>query len=56
MRDNASMRMAAENEVSRLRQALAEIARLAPEEKVIPLDRAFATVREMASIARNALR
>lgn len=38
-----------------LRSALQEISRLAPEERVIPLDRAFATVREMAAIARNAL-
>jgi hypothetical protein len=42
-------------EIRALIAALEQIARLAPEEKVIPLDRAFATVREMASIARNEL-
>lgn len=35
--------------------ALRQIADLAPEERVIPLDRAFFIVREMASVARNEL-
>jgi hypothetical protein len=47
---------AGDGEIKRLRNALSKIAGLAPEERVIPLDRAFATVREMASIARDALR
>jgi hypothetical protein len=37
------------------REALRQIADLAPEERTIPLDRAFAILREMASIARNEL-
>lgn len=48
----------AKREIERLRGyrgALNQITGLAPEERTIPLDRAFAIMREMASIARNAL-
>jgi hypothetical protein len=62
MGDNVFMRMDAEEQAAHLRRqnaalriSLDKISRLAPEEIVIPLDRAFAIVREMASIARNAL-
>ena len=62
MGDNVFMRMAAEEEAGRLRLkngklriALDQIAKLAPDERTIPLDRAFAIVREMAIIARDAL-
>jgi hypothetical protein len=47
----------ASHEVARLRAALQEIANLTPEMiDVMPLDRAFSTVRQMTKIARDALK
>ena len=46
----------AADDLERQRKGLRQIAGLLPDKTMIPLDRAFATVREMAKVANDTLK